>query len=356
MPGKVVTLSQTGAADVTGSGMTDGSGQATFTVTDSTVQDVNFSATDVTDGDVPVPGTAEVDFTEPTSPSSCFTGTPAAGTGYAFSTVLSGLPYEPSSTATNCIGPLGIAFDSSGNLWALDGYDSGITGEPTLIEVPRGGGPEQSWSLAGLVAQGGYCGPGPCGPWLGLTFGKDGSLYASLQGDIGEYGYGVNGGVVQLLPQPGGTITDRVVASPASGILDCATGIATDPVSGDLFVTTQDCASGNAPYTVVRIGDPSSATPTVTGYANGCSPAVTGDCTLDGITFGPDGTIYVAGVSGAEGTVYSIPGSAVANTTGMPWVGTAVVSVDDATSQPADIDGIAVSVGPSNPPSPPPSS
>ena len=349
VPGKVVALSQTGAADVAGTGVTDSSGRAMFTVTDSTVQDVSFSATDVTDGDLPVPGTAQVDFTTPTTPSSCFTGTPASGSGYAYSTVLSGLPYEDSTTPTNCIGPLGIAFDSSGNMWTLDGYDSAVAAEPTLVEVPKGGGPEQSWSLAGLEPQGGYCSPAPCGPWVGLAFGKDGSLYASLQGDIGEFGFGDNGGVVQLIPQVGGSITDRVVAAPASGVLNCATGIATDPVSGDLFVTTQDCAGGTVPYTVVRITDPSSAAPTVTGYANGCSPAVTGVCSLDGITFGPDGTIYVAGVAGAEGTVYSVPGSLVPNTTGQPWVGTAVATVENAQNQPADIDGIAVGVDPAHP-------
>jgi Bacterial Ig-like domain (group 1)/Pro-kumamolisin, activation domain len=347
--GKVVTLTQTGAAAVTGSGITGANGEATFTVTDSTVQDVNFSAEDVTDGDLSIPGTATIDFVTSTSPNACFAGTPTAASGYAFSSVISGLPYQPSSNPLDCIGPLGLAFDASGNLWTLDGYNSSISGEPTLVEIPKGGGPEQSWNLAGLEASGGYCSPAPCGPWLGLAFGKDGELYATLQGDIGEFGFGDNGGVVQLIPQAGGVITDRVVAAPTSGILNCATGIATDPLSGDLFVTTQDCAGGNVPYTVVRIGDPSSSTPTVTGYSNGCSPAPSGQCFFDGITFGPDGTIYTAGEAAVEGVVSSIPGTDVVNNTGNPWVATAVATVLNGADDVAPIDGIAVGVDPSNP-------
>jgi hypothetical protein len=356
-PGKTVSLSEAGGtAAITGSGVTGANGQATFSVTDSTVEDVTFSAVDVTDGDLPVPGSVQVDFTTPAGGgNACFGGSPAAAVGYRVSTVLSGLPSQPGSNLTTCIGPLGIAFDASGNLWLLDGYNASITGEPELVEVPKGGGPDQTWSLAGLEESGGYCGQAPCGPWVGLAFGQDGSLYATLQGDVGEYGYGLNGGVVQLLPQPGGVITARTVATTD---LPCATGLATDPVSGDLFVTTQDCAAGTAPYTVVRIADPSSASPTVTGYANGCPAGVTGICTFDGLTFGPDGTLYLAGVGGDggnsadvgnEGVVYSLPGTAVANTTGQPWTATEVAAVTNSSNQPADIDGIAVGVDPADP-------
>lgn len=342
-PGKTVTLSESGAAAITGTGITNSAGQAVFVVSDPTVQDVTFTATDVTDGNLPVPGSAQIDFTTPGSPNSCFTGTPTASSGYAFTTVIPGLPYYAPSVP--CIGPLGIAFDASGDLWTLDGYHSGVTGEPELVEKPAGGGPVKTWDLSSISNLGGYCSPAPCGPWVGLAFGQDGELYATLQGQVGEYGYGVDGGVVQLMPQSDGTVTDRVVAD--SDAFYCATSIATDPLTGDLFVTTPSCAGGTLTDQIEQIEDPSSADPTIVGYSSGCSNTTT-QCSFDGVTVGPNGTLYLAG-NGGNGTVYTVPGSNVANTTGKPWTATALTEVLTSSDTPADIDGIATTVSPANP-------
>src|SRR5262249_54087235 len=61
--------------------------------------------------------------------------------------------------------------------------------------------------------------------------------------------------------------------------IPCATGIATDPISGDLFVTTP-CGPDN----VYRIASPQSATPQLSVYA---SPG-----RAIGLNFTPDGTIW----------------------------------------------------------------
>src|SRR5439155_19354563 len=59
----------------------------------------------------------------------------------------------------------------------------------------------------------------------------------------------------------------------------CATGIATDPLSGDLFVTTP-CGPDN----VYRIANPQSVSPQLSVYA---SPG-----RAIGLNFTPDGTIW----------------------------------------------------------------
>jgi streptogramin lyase len=101
----------------------------------------------------------------------------------------------------------------------------------------------------------------------GLAFGKDGHLYLARQSASD---------VLEINPTTG-----SIVRTVASGV-PCATGIATDPLSGDLFVSTVGCSS----IGVMRLSSFASGPATITGYA---SPGTT-----DGVTFAPDGALYAA--------------------------------------------------------------
>jgi len=82
------------------------------------------------------------------------------------------------------------------------------------------------------------------------------------------------GDVIEV-DQSTGTIIRTVGSVPG------ATGIATDPLSGDLFVSEV-----NMGVSIARIANPASSSPTTSVYS---SPG-----NSDGVAFGPDGTLYVA--------------------------------------------------------------
>ena len=103
-----------------------------------------------------------------------------------------------------------------------------------------------------------------------LAWSKDGQhLYLARQF------CGGSGDVVELDPATG-----QITRTVASGIV-CADGMATDPVTGDLFVAAP-CPEPRR--TVVRVSNPQGASPTVSTYST------PGHC--DTLTFGPDGTLY----------------------------------------------------------------
>jgi hypothetical protein len=165
------------------------------------------------------------------------------------------------------LGPMGIVSEAANNLYIGDAPNG------LVYKFGPGGGVAGRESLLS---------PAPIGYWpLGLAFGKDGELYAVIDGEDE---------IVQLNPSTGEVV--RVVAN-----VEMPLGIATDPVSGDLFVTSDGFAAG-----VWRIGNPSSATPTVSLYASGMEGP-------DGISAGPDGTLYVED----NGTIYSVAGTASAS-------------------------------------------
>jgi len=118
-----------------------------------------------------------------------------------------------------------------------------------------------------------------------LAFSKDGCLYLARQGA---------GDIVELDPA-NGTIL-RTVAQ-----IDHVNGLAIDPVSGDLFVSTPGGSS-----TIWRVSNFASGPGTVTAYA---SIGV-----ADGLAFGPDGTLYAAitndSVAAIQGTNAPTPGAA----------------------------------------------
>jgi hypothetical protein len=168
------------------------------------------------------------------------------------------------------LGPIGIAFDGGGRMYVAAGdlYRFG----------PEGGAADASHRinqsrLAGTPA--------------GLAFGKDGTLYA-----VRRTGRSL-GDIVQLDPRDG-AIVRQVVAG-----LACPTGLAVDPRSGDLFVSSVGCAAE-----VVRITG-SRVRPYMTGVF------------ADGLAFARNGTLYVAHqpdragdtVSAVAGTGSATPGA-----------------------------------------------
>src|SRR3954453_17410840 len=166
-------------------------------------------------------------------------------------------------------GPVGLAFDGSGNLLVAGGDAA------TLHKVPPGGG-----TAAGTKIRGGY------GQAEGLAFDKSGRLYMAR---------GNQHDVVELNPASGEVIRTVV------GGLPCPVGLATDPVRGDLFVSNVFCKDGG----IMRIS----------GFANGPGKMTryAGSQDADGLTFAPDGTLYAAGgdrIARIGGTNSSSPGTA----------------------------------------------
>lgn len=319
--GKAITLAPGAGTHSTINGptppLTDAAGHTTFTVTDSVAEAVTYTATDVTDGRLVIPQTATVTFSNAPPGPGCFPGTPTARNGAAFTDFATGFPLDiPNS---GCVGPVGEAFDSAGRLYVTDVTNRG------LYRFGPGGGVAGASTLVTTL---------PTAPEriTGLAFGKDGRLYAAAQGSSFE---GIGGAVVELDPATG-AILRTVVGYTVFGTTDCATGIATDPLSGDLFITEPGCGFlGGEPF-VNRIAAPAGATPTLTHYAN-----VGG---ADGITFGPDGTIYVAT---GGGRIRAVSGTDKPQPATVRDVATVVTGADP--PGPAPIDGIAVGVDPADP-------
>jgi streptogramin lyase len=142
-------------------------------------------------------------------------------------------------------GPTGIAFDSNGDVLVADEADG------NLYRFPSSGG---------VAANGVQIGGEP----FGLAFGHDGKLYVTRFGA---------GDLAQIDPLTGAI--QRVVTSGLGSPL----GLATDPISGDLFVSL--CGNG-----VVRINPATGVrTPYTSPGALSCP---------DGLLFDPSGTLYVS--------------------------------------------------------------
>jgi hypothetical protein len=141
----------------------------------------------------------------------------------------------------------------------------------------------------------------------GLAFDQQGNLYLARQGA---------GDVVQL-----DTTNAAILRTVVSGV-PLATGLATDPLSGDLFVSQIGLG------TVRRIS----------GFLNGPGTATlyaTTGGSVDGLSFAPDGTLYAA-VSSQVGKITGTDSASPGTVTKLP------VSVPL-------IDGIAVSADPDIP-------
>ena len=175
----------------------------------------------------------------------------------------------PSWGGNNDVGPIGVTFDGAGNLFVASSKDG------ALYKLPPGGGPASSHLL-----RDGYGVP------AGLAFDRDGRLYMARRRQHD---------VIEVDPGDGHYI--RTVASD----LTCALGLALDPVSGDLFVSTGFCEGGG----IFRLSNFSGGPATVTRYA--------GSADADGLTFGLDGTLWAAAedeILRIDGTNTATPGRA----------------------------------------------
>jgi sugar lactone lactonase YvrE len=185
--------------------------------------------------------------------------------GYQASDYATGFP----ESAANDWGPIGIAFDQSDNMYVADRADGNI------YRFQPGGGTASGATR--LTAS----------PIPGLVTG----LVVSASGDIYVARYGA-GDIVQVDPGSGEVI--RTVAS-----IPCATGVAIDPASGDLFVSQNLCGS-----TIFRVSNYASGPGTVSAYTN--APGV------DGLAFdNVSGSLYAESnghVLRIDGTQSPTPG------------------------------------------------
>jgi hypothetical protein len=301
-PGKSVAISEGGAHAVITTGstpaVTDANGQIQFSATDQVNETVTFAATDVTDGNLPVPGSGVVTYSGSTS-TACNINNPAtAGAGYAISAYVTGMPAAPTlyynNTNLGCPGADNPAFTSVGTMLIGDS----LTG--AIYQTSLAGGAVSPASLLNTLS-----------PGLGaLIYGKDGSVYATLGSQGAE--------IVQINPTTGAIA--RVVASG----LTCPAGLAVDPLSGDLFFDDNCSGGGTNDPSVWRVIDPANtdtANPTrVVVYATlPTSPS-------GGIAFAPNGTMYV--VNGyTPGTASTAPVQQVSATSVATVAVTAVSGV-----------------------------
>lgn len=188
----------------------------------------------------------------------------SASGGFVVTDFATGFP----SDSISLYGPIGVAFDQANNLFVMDQVNG------TLYKFGPAGG------VAGAPGTQVNATPIAGGP-TGIAFDRNGHLYAALR----SYGQ-----VVELSPTDGSVV--RVVASNIS----VAQGLATDPLTGDLFVSSW--LGSSSPASITRLSNFAAGQATVSVYA--WLPSV------DGLNFGPDGTLYVA--SGGT-TVYRISGT-----------------------------------------------
>lgn len=268
-PGKLVTLSQgAGHSIITGPSpsVTDANGQIQFTATNRYAETVVYTAVDVTDGDLPVPGSGTVNFTG-TATSSCVPATPNAALGFALTPFATGFLAEAfnfSNVNFGCAGATNPGFDAGGVL-----IGNFRTGE--LFRLPAGGG---AATTTNVISSPGQTIGSP-------VFGKNGKLYATRAATGGNF---TTGNILELDPVTGAT--SRVIASN----LTCPGGLSVDPISGDLFFTGTCFGAGSNDPILHRVVNPGSTNPppTVVNYVTlAASPN-------GAIAFAPDGTIYVA--------------------------------------------------------------
>jgi kumamolisin len=306
-PGKTIAISDGGAHAVitqtsggaSASGVTDANGQIVFAATDAVAEMVTFSAVDVTDGNLPVPGTAPVTYSGSTQTACGLSAPPVAAAGYSITPFITGFPAVVSfpfgGLNFGCEGVQRPAFPSSGGVLVTDELNG------ALYDLPLAGGVASS---ANLLAQ--------LSTTLGnLVFGADGSLYASIA-TVATAGSAVgSGSIVQLDP-----VTGTVKSTIASG-LTCPYGLAIDPLSGDLFFDDSCSGGGTDDPTVYRVIDPDNSNP---ARPTSVVPYATLPTTPNGgMAFAPNGTLYVVSGYGVftagNGIVQQVSGTNAASVT-----------------------------------------
>jgi len=211
-----------------------------------------------------------------------------AAPGYKVANYATGFGTDPSGV----IGPIGLAFDPNGNLYVGDF----VTGY--IYKFGPGGGVASAATQLNTKPISGFP--------AGLAFDQEGNLYLARQ-EAGD--------VVQLDPSNAAILRTLVT-------VPLATGLATDPLSGDLFVSQIGLG------TVQRIF----------GFQNGPGTATVYATTgyVDGLSFGPDGTLYAALYGQTVGKITGTNSASPGTVTYLPVIV-------------PTIDGIAVSADPDIP-------
>jgi hypothetical protein len=312
--GKIVTVSDAGAhAVISGptAGVTDANGQIQFTATDDINETVTFSAVDVTDGNLAIPGSGTVTYSGSTT-TACGVGTvPVAGTGYTVTPYITGVPAAANlyygGSNIGCPGADNPAFTSAGEVLTADFLNGNI------YQTSLSGGAVSTSNLLSTLS-----------PALGgLVYGKDGSAYATVGNEGAE--------IIQVDPTTGAQL--RVVASN----LTCPAGLSVDPLSGDLFFDDECTGGGTDNASIFRVIDPANtdtSKPTsVVVYAT--LPATPNG----GMAFAPNGTLYavsgyyvvadapVEQISGTNATTVTV--NAVTGITASFGVALGAVNADD---------------------------
>jgi Pro-kumamolisin, activation domain/Bacterial Ig-like domain (group 1) len=307
--GKTVKLTGGGSAVIApadGEAETNSEGIATFTATDTAQESVAFTAVDETDDTLPVPGSLLVNFQEAgASPCADTLPHPTAGSPVSVASFATGFPDNTQGFEAvyegilfrggPCAGIDAPTFDESGNVYVPDEANGQI------YEFGPSGG------SAGITTALPHTVPG----LEAVAFGKEGQLFATLdkEGNLNQPE------LVQLNRSTGAI--ERVLATKATGMYDFPTYMAVDPVSGDVFVVDDGGGLGTEHFLVTRVHEPDSASPTLEDYGD-----VAGVQT--GITFAPDGTMYVGVVDGPhENEVLAVG----ATNSGSPGAVTPVIKI-----------------------------
>ncbi len=268
-PGKTIRIAQgSGHSVIQGPvpPVTDANGQIAFTATDTVNETVTYTAVDETDGDLPVPGNAQVVFQNGPNNSCVATLTPPTGAGgnvvSAFATGFVAQDFNFAGISfVGCPGATLPAF--LGDAVYVGDFATG-----DLFKLGAAGGAATNANkLANLG--------------LTLTFptvGKDGKLYVLFSAGPGGAS---DGKIVELNPATGAIVRTVV------GNLTCAAGLAVDPLSGDLFY--DDACNGFAANPGIFRVDPASPNPTASLYVNTPNSGAGNGA----LVFAPNGTLYV---------------------------------------------------------------
>jgi hypothetical protein len=204
---------------------------------------------------------------------------------FTSSDFVTNLPDVPPPSPFTGVGPVGLAFDSAGNLLVSDAenlgfYSIGASGSNAPQPISTGN-VQGSLAFAKLESGDAH----KVEPRLGQLFGV---RYQA-------------GDVNQLDPTTG-AILRRL--NPPNTTYPCIHGLATDPKSGDLFFSEPN-SGGVCPgsTTITRVAHPTSSNPTFTTYIN------LGSASADGLAFGPDGTLYAIVQLGTSGCATRISGT-----------------------------------------------
>jgi hypothetical protein len=205
--------------------------------------------------------------------------TPTAG--IAVHDFVTGLPDVPPPSFYAGVGPVGLVFDAADHLLVADAANLGL-----YSFGPRGSSAPRPLSTGHVQT--------------GLAFAKRGDGARQENGELFAALYQA-GNIDQIDPNWGAFIRHL---NPPGTTYPCVVGLATDPISGDLFFG-QPNSGGICPGNPVltRVEKPTSAHPTFVAYS-----ALPGDNYV-GLTFGPDGTLYAVQQGPSQACAVRISGT-----------------------------------------------